>query len=220
VSAPERITYLARRHPSFSTRAEWVPRWREHWALAASQPESATVRRYAQGEVLLDAAEPRHDGMAYAEYVSPEARLRNRAAQGYHSIMSADEAVVFDQLILGCSFFGTHHLLAGDVSAPFAVVRFVRRAWVGQDFALTWERWAEPWSTLPHGMRGIAQTRALPAPPDGWGLDVDGCEEYRFATLGAARMFFEGVELAQRTAEAPFVVTDAVMVHDVVLKDG
>lgn len=220
MSLPERITYLARRNPSFASHEAWVPRWREHWALAAGQPESATVARYAQGEVIDDDADPPYDGMAFSEYRSPADRIRNRSAEGYHAIMSADEELVFDRLILECSFFGTRHLIAGGDRSPYAVVRFVRRARPGDDFFANWERWAAWCTGLPHGMLGAAQTRALPAPVGGWGLDVDGCEDYRFATLGAARRFRDGEELARRTAAGPFVVAHTVVIHETVLKDS
>src|SRR5690606_17671668 len=105
VTAPERIMYLARRHPRFATREEWVPRWRAHWELAAAQPESATVRRYIQSEVLVDDSPRPHDGIGSSDYVSLEARLRNRSSERYHAIMRADELEVFDRPIIECAFF-------------------------------------------------------------------------------------------------------------------
>lgn len=206
MSAPERITYLARRHPSFASHDEWMPRWRAHWELAASQPESATVARYAQCEVLLDTAEPAHDAVAFSEYVSPEARLRNRGAAGYHAIMSADELQVFDRLILECAFFGTHHVLAGVESGAFKVVRFL----VGRSDAAGWDaRAAEVLAGPP--LLGYAQTRALPPPPEGWGLAVDGCEE----------LWVDSLDAAQALVAAPagaFDLTVGVVTREVVLK--
>lgn len=222
MTAPERITYLARRHPSFASRAAWVPRWREHWALAAAQPESATVRRYVQCEVLFDTAATPRDAVASAEYVSPEARLRNRSAQDYHAIMRADELQVFDRGIRECSFIGTHHVLAGEGRGMFKIVRFVRHAAsvATSDFAAAWADWAFGMLDGGDGILGYAQTRALPPPgPEGWGLAVEGCEELWFADPDSARGFLSG-PLAAATATAPFVVTDAVVTDEVALKDA
>nr|BFE31181.1 hypothetical protein GCM10010200_034320 [Actinomadura rugatobispora] len=93
-----RINYLAHRNPGM-TREQWVPRWRQHWRLAESQKESATVRRYIQCEVLHDTSPRMHDGVASSEYFSAEARDANRSAAGYHRIMRQDEMQVFDSLI-------------------------------------------------------------------------------------------------------------------------
>ena len=183
-----------------------MPRWRAHWELAARQPESATVARYAQGEVLADTTAPPHDAVAYSEYVSPEARVRNRSADGYHAIMRADELRVFDRPILECAFFGTHHVLAGVEAGAVKVVRFL----VGADRAADWDdRAASALATAP--LLGYAQTRALPAPPGGWGLPVDGCEEFWVDSLELAH--------ALLTAPAgPFRVHVAVAAHEVVLR--
>ena len=206
MSAPERITYLARRHPSFATHDEWMPRWREHWALAARQPESATVARYAQCEVVVDTTSPPHDAVAFSEYVSPEARRSNRASEGYHAIMRADELVVFDRAILECSFFGAHHVLAGVEEGPFKVVRFLVGSTDDAD-------WADRATAVlgEAALLGYAQTRALPPPPAGWGLAVDGCEELWVDTLDDARRLLVPPEGSLR-------MSVGVVTREVVLK--
>jgi hypothetical protein len=212
----QRIVYLARRNPLFAVHDDWVPRWRAHWALAASQPESATVRRYAQCEVLVDIDPDPHDAVATSEYWSPEARLANRSATGYHAIMTADELEVFDRPILECAFFGTFVPILGAAEGPFKVVRFLRSsrpafvdAWVG------WSAWLHD---VPDGLLGYAQTRAL-GPRSGSGLDVDGCEEFWFADRAAAEAFLRGPELARATRDLPAAVVAAVVTDEVVLKD-
>lgn len=206
--APERITYLARRNPSFASHDEWMPRWREHWALAARQPESATVARYAQCEVLRDTTSPPHDAVAFSEYVSPQARVRNRAAVDYHATMSADERLVFDRVILECSFFGTHHVLAGVEMGAFKVVRFL----IGSSDSADWESRA---ADVQDGaeLLGYAQTRALPPPPGGWGLAVDGCEELWVGSLAEA-------EALIAAPAGRFEVSVGVITDEVVLKNG
>lgn len=174
MSPPERITYLARRNPSFRSRAVWVRRWRAHWELAARQPESATVHRYAQCEVIEDTTVPPHDAVAFAEYASPEERARNRAADRYHAIMRADELVVFDRTIAECSFLGTHHMIAGVDRGPVKVVRFLR----GHRNQADWDARATEVLDAHLPLGGYAQTRASPPPPTGWGLEVGGCEEF------------------------------------------
>lgn len=208
MSAPERITYLARRHPSFASHDEWMPRWRRHWELAARQPESSTVARYAQCEVLIDTTSPPHDAVAFSEYVSPEDRLRNRAAAGYHAIMSADELLVFDRLIVACAFFGTHHVLAGVESGAYKVVRFLR----GSSDVTDWETRATEVLDGP-SVLGYAQTRALPPPPGGWGLAVDGCEELWVASLVEA-------EALVAASAGPFELSVGVVTDEVVLRGG
>jgi len=206
MSAPERITYLARRHPSFASHEEWMPRWREHWALADRQPESSTVARYAQCEVLLDTTAPAHDAVAFSEYVSPEARRQNRSAAGYHALMSADELLVFDRLIVECAFFGTHHVLAGVESGAFKVVRFL----TGSSDVVDWEtRAAAVLEGAP--VLGYAQTRALPPPAGGWGLAVDGCEELWVASLDEAQALVAA-------SAGPFELSVGVVTDEVVLK--
>lgn len=224
MSAPERISYLARRHPAFVGHAEWLPRWRAHWALAAAQPESSTVRRYLQCEVLFDLSPRPHDAVASAEYFSPEDRVRNRGAAGYHAIMREDELLVFDRAIAECSFIGTHHVLAGAGRGPYKAIRFVRRAdgVPAEGFPAAWEGWAS-WLAdgTEGGLLGYAQDRALPAPgPGGWGLAVDGSEEFWFGDAASAIRFLTGRELARRTARAPFTVVDAVVTDEVALKDA
>lgn len=209
----ERIVYLARRNPAFATHDEWVPRWRAHWALAASQPESATVRRYAQCEVLADLDPVPHDAVATSEYWSPEARLANRAASRYHAIMGADELEVFDRPILECALFGTFHVLHGTGEGPYKVVRFLRGR---EGFAAAWSGWARRWSELPHGMLGYAQTRAID--PRG-GLDADGCEEFWFRDPATAEAFLRSPELAAAAAELPADPIGTVVTDEVVLKD-
>lgn len=208
MSAPERITYLARRHPSFASRQEWVPRWRTHWELATRQPESATVARYAQCEVLFDTTSPPHDAVAFSEYVSPDDRVRNRAAEGYHAIMSADELLVFDRLIRECSFFGTHHVIAGAEAGAFKVVRFL----VGSSAAADWE--ARAVEVLDGAsLLGYAQTRALPPPPGGWGLEVDGCEELWVGSIDEARTL-----LTPERRDGAFTMRVGVVTDEVVLR--
>lgn len=216
MSGAERITYLARRHPSFASHEEWMPRWRAHWALAAAQPESSTVRRYAQCEVLVDAADPPRDAVAFAEYVSPEERVRNRSAERYHAVMRADELEVFDRPIAECSFLGIHRLLAGAGRGPIKVVRFLRRPPRGDPADAVWADRAARVMEATEGVLGYAQTRALPAPGSGWGLPVDGCEELWVADVVAG-----GRLLAEPSREDDgFVVTDAVVTAEVVLTGG
>nr|BFE59710.1 hypothetical protein GCM10020063_042360 [Dactylosporangium thailandense] len=148
-------------------------------------PESATVRRYIQCEVLFDTDPVPHDGVASAEYVSLAARQANRSAAEYHRIMRQDEELVFDTLIVNSSFIGSHHVLTGPGTGPYKVVRFLKRdpAVPPGEFAPRWrdhhapqliEAWPE--------MLSYAQNVAVgPESPRGWGLDVDGSEELWFA---------------------------------------
>lgn len=123
--------------------------------------------------------------------------------------MGADELLVFDRPILECSFFGTHHVLAGVQSGPFKVVRFLAGSSVSD-----WEdRAATALGARP--VLGYAQTRALPAPPAGWGLAVDGCEELWVASLDAARAL-----LVPPAAVGPFSTVAAVVTREVVLRGG
>lgn len=210
----ERIVYLARRNRAFATHDEWVPRWRSHWALADAQPESGTVRRYAQCEVLVDLDPVPHDAVATSEYWSPEARIANRSSRRYHALMGADELEVFDRPILECAFFGTFHVLHGAGEGPFKVVRFLR----GRDgFAEAWTRWAARWRDLPHGMLGYAQTRAIEPRA---GLDVDGCEEFWFADPGVAERFLRSPALEAAAAELPADLIAAVVTDEVVLRNA
>jgi hypothetical protein len=213
----QRITYLARRNPRWS-RQEWLPRWREHWRLAAGMEGSATVRRYVQCAVLETVGEGDYDCVATAEYVSAAARTANRGNAEYHRIMRADEVEVFDTLIENCSFIGTHRVLAGTGAGPFKVVRFVRRR-----PGVAPERLAREWGGLhaerilasSSRIRGYAQDIAdVPERPGGWGLDVEGTEEIWFDDLrdaigyarsGALRRIDGSVGLVCAVAQ---VVTD------------
>ncbi|MFF5234349.1 hypothetical protein [Dactylosporangium sp. NPDC000521] len=217
-----RINYLARRHPQW-THAAWVPRWRRHWRLAEPRPESATVRRYIQCEVLHDADPVPHDGVASAEYVSLAARHANRAAAGYHRIMRQDEVQVFDSLIADCSFIGSHHVVFGAGTGPFKVVRFLkRRASVAAgDFVRAWRglhgaRMIEAWPAMLSYAQNVA---VVPERPDGWGLNVDGSEELWFDALAPA-VACATSETLQRIGSHLFTVTATVVTDEVILKDA
>jgi hypothetical protein len=166
-----------------------------------------------------DSATPR-DALATAEYWSSEDRMRNRAAAGYHAIMRADELEVFDRAIVECSFIHTHHVLVGSGTGPFKIVRFVRRIGDAATFADEWMRWADWLLDRPAGVSGYAVNPALPAPTGGWGMDVDGSDEFWFDDLDKATAFLDSGVLARRTASAPFVVADAVVTNEVILKDA
>lgn len=219
-----RINYLARRHPRL-THDEWVPRWRQHWRLADRQPQSATVRRYIQCEVLHEHGPGGHDGVASSEYFSDAARRANRAATDYHRIMREDETLVFDRLIEECSFIGEHRVLAGSGTGPFKVVRFLtRRPGIGADeFA---DALADPHATRvlrsSTELLGYAQNLAVqPDHPTGWGLNVDGSEELWFDAPQAAIAYSHSEALYRLDTDATelFSVTAQVVTNEVILKD-
>lgn len=211
MSAPLRINYLARRNAGF-TAEEWIGVWRSHWALAASLPESATVRRYIQCEVLLDPCAAPHHAVASSEYFSPEARAANRGAVGYHATMGADEERVFETRISECSFIGEHHVLAGSGTGPFKAVRFLR--------AVDFDAWAPVALSLSDELLGYAQNRAVePERPEGWGLDVAGSEEFWFDNALSAIDFLESDLLREETTAAGLEVEHAVVTNEVILKD-
>jgi hypothetical protein len=213
-----RINYLARRNPSM-THEQWVPRWREHWRLAARQPESATVRRYIQCEVLHDDARPAHDGAASSEYFSAEARTANRAAVDYHRIMRQDEELVFDSLIERCSFIGEHRVLSGAGTGPFKVIRFLKRrpGLSSEDFARAWsgEHVRRALESSPELLSYAQNLPIEPERPGGWGLDVDGSEELWFDGLRPA------IDYARTLPrDSPhFRVAAQVVTNEVILKD-
>ncbi len=211
MTAPLRINYLARRNAGF-TADEWIPVWRSHWALAASLPESRTVRRYIQCEVLLDPCALPHHAVASSEYFSPEARAANRGASGYHAIMGADEARVFETVISECSFIAEHHVLAGSGTGPFKVVRYLG--------AVDFEAWAPVALSLTDRLLGYAQNRAVdPERPEGWGLDVAGSEEFWFDSAEAAMEFSRSRRLRDATASSDLLVAHTVVTNEVILKD-
>lgn len=219
-----RINYLARRHPRLN-HEEWVTRWRQHWRLAERQPESATVRRYIQCEVLHEHGSGAHDGVASSEYFSDAARRANRAATDYHRIMREDERQVFDRLIEDCSFIGEHRVLAGSGTGPFKVVRFLaRHARISADEFADALAGAHATRVLRSSVEllGYAQNLAVrPDRPTGWGLDVDGSEELWFDRLPAAIAYSHSDALRRLDTEATelFSVAAQVVTNEVILKD-
>lgn len=219
MTAVYRINYLARRHPRL-THEDWVRRWRDHWRLADRQPESATVRRYIQCEVIHDTAAVPHDGVATAEYFCPDARRSNRTATDYHRLMRADEEQVFDRLIERCSFIGEHRVLSGAGTGPFKVVRYLKRrpdvppatfvaAWRGSHASRILESTSD--------LLSYAQNQPVaPERPAGWGLDVDGSEELWFADADTATAYAKS---AVPPEPGPFTVVAQVVTNEVILKD-
>jgi hypothetical protein len=217
-----RIVYLARRNPELDHDV-WVREWRSHWALAARQAESSTVRRYLQCEVLFDAHERPRDGLGISEYASEADRARNRSASGYHAIMQADELRVFDRRVEEVAVFMRQRVLAGSGLGPFKLVRFVRRnpRVVAEDFAEVWAgEHARRVIALRDDLLGYAQSTRVPPRIPASRLEVDGLEEFWFADARAARALLDSAALERTTHEVGVVhVTDHLVTDEVVLKD-
>jgi hypothetical protein len=239
VTAPERLIYIARRNPAYG-HEQWVGRWRDHWALAASQPEIEATRRYIQCEILFDAATPPRDGIAITEYRSPGARRAIRSATGFRAVMQADERRVFDRLVVETMLIARHHVIHGAGAGPFKVVRFVTRGpgLSREEFLHAWRAEYAPGAAASPDLLGYAQDHPLeqdhpseqdhpleqdhPTEPDGsstWSLAADGVEEFWFADLSTCRTFLESPRLATLTDSAGlFAAVDAVVTDEVVLR--
>lgn len=220
-----RSNYLARRNPAF-THAGFVSRWRQHFELASSLKEWGTIKKYAQCEVLCDESARDYDGFATVEYHSLEARDSNRRSHEYHRILQADELEVFESLVSNYLFIGSHHVLHGEGTGPFKIVRFIRRR-LGIDPKKFEKAWREDYVSrllaAAPDIIGLAQNIPIaPERPEGWGLQVDGSEEIWFPTIEAAHAFQQSEEWRQVLLEfqphlfapAAEVVTDEVVLHD------
>ncbi len=224
--APERAIYIARRHPALD-RAAFIPRWRQHWALVGAMVETASVRRYAQCEVLHDTHPQPRDGVATSEFFSPELRAAIRNATEFRRIAHADERETFETLVGEHLFIARFHVLAGSGTGPFKIVRFVRRR-PGLEQSDFFDRWrygdyvpgllAAP----PTELLGYAQNHVIePDLVDAWTMNADGAEEFFFADLAAARRFLDSTHLAHATDRGGLFDDgiDAVITNEVILKD-
>lgn len=225
VSAPERVIYLARRHPDLD-RDAFVRRWRRHWAYVGGMAESGAVRRYAQCEVLRDTHPEPRDAVGISEFFSPEQRARIRTATEFRRLAQADERETFAAPVGDRLLIATFHVLSGSGTGPYKVMRFLRRR-TGLDQAEFFRRWrgdyaAELLAAAPADLLGYAQNHAItPDLTTEWSLPADGAEEYFFDDLASAESFLDGALPRELAARHPIFdePVDVVITNEVILKD-
>lgn len=216
--------YIASRHPKLSLPA-FRARWRQHGALAMSQPRWVNVKRYVHcdrlEEISLPGLSGDHDGVGMLWYRSPAHRAAHVAATTTQAIMVEDERETFSDLIANSRVLVAEHVVIPGDYAPLKLTQFIWRSEPTSATSFS-DRWQQQQAERTESLRGLAERYVVntPMPPENdkpWGLSCDVIEELWFKDTSAMSTFLR--ERNELSCDDVTQKTIALATNEVVLYD-
>lgn len=223
------MIYLARRNSAL-TREQFIPRWRQHGALAMTMPRWEAVRLYGQSEIVIPpqpipgiAADA--DGVGMIWFRDAEARARNRGDMRSKAIMEADQLETFDRLVTDFALVAKEVVVKRGPRPPFKLMSFLKRtgAMDRDRFERTLiDDYAPALLAERFGTSGgiVRYVQNLTDPQIPHGLKVDAIEELWFESahdpLAAAAPFvaFANHQSADIVAERTTYLAGEIILYD------